>query len=249
MDEIRKRQQKGMFPGGQFTQDVNAGVYSGGGSGSGMQQSLLTADPEMERMEGIAAQRSGEIAKIAATMNEIQHLFKDMGQLVIEQGSVLDRIDFNLEEMVERGAKANKELKKAEATKKGSDRRALQCMGLMALGNIIMLFVLLIKYKVKYGWSIVGMIEYMVLMVLAASISFYLVRYKPYLCHKACPKFAWWVLPAHTNPDAPKSKSGGVSGVFKNVRQKAQAMNMAGQVAGAAGGLGAAGQAAAFMRQ
>mmetsp|Transcript_15107 Transcript_15107/g.12825 ORF Transcript_15107/g.12825 Transcript_15107/m.12825 type:complete len:94 (+) Transcript_15107:629-910(+) len=52
---------------------------------------------EMEMMEDLAQERDGDINRLVDTINELSHMFKQMNQLVIEQGTIVDRIDFNLE--------------------------------------------------------------------------------------------------------------------------------------------------------
>lgn len=44
------------------------------------------------------------------TINELSHIFKQLNQLVIDQGTLLDRIDYNIEETVENTKKAKKSL-------------------------------------------------------------------------------------------------------------------------------------------
>jgi syntaxin 16 len=44
-------------------------------------------------------QREKEVIQIARSINELASIFKDLSILVIEQGTILDRIDFNLEQV------------------------------------------------------------------------------------------------------------------------------------------------------
>lgn len=41
-------------------------------------------------------QRKGEIDKIVKQMNDLAALFREISTMVIEQGTLLDRIDFNV---------------------------------------------------------------------------------------------------------------------------------------------------------
>lgn len=45
------------------------------------------------------AQRDREIDQIAKSIAELAELFQDLSALVIDQGTMLDRIDFNIEHM------------------------------------------------------------------------------------------------------------------------------------------------------
>lgn len=53
-----------------------------------------------------------EINKLVETINELTGIFKQMAELVYEQGTILDRIDFNIEETLENTKKANIQLEK-----------------------------------------------------------------------------------------------------------------------------------------
>eukprot|EP00435_Cladocopium_sp_Y103_P069894 s617_g34.t1 len=70
------------------------------GSPGGVQMQEQLA--ELDEMEVIAAQRSSEIAQIASSVVELNRIFKDLASLVIDQGTVLDRIDFNTEKIYQR---------------------------------------------------------------------------------------------------------------------------------------------------
>ena len=56
--------------------------------------------------------RDVEINQLVDTMNELGDIFKQLNNLVIEQGNILDRIDYNIEQTLENTKKANKQLKK-----------------------------------------------------------------------------------------------------------------------------------------
>lgn len=68
---------------------------------SQQQQSQLLLDEEMapSHDEATIAQRGREIDQIAKSIAELAELFQDLSALVIDQGTMLDRIDFNIEHM------------------------------------------------------------------------------------------------------------------------------------------------------
>lgn len=59
------------------------------------QQQLFS--PTLSQSE--VATRSNEISSIAQSITELSDLFKDLNSLVIDQGTLLDRIDWNVEQM------------------------------------------------------------------------------------------------------------------------------------------------------
>jgi len=75
--------------------------------------------------------RSKEITKLVSTINDLAVLFKDLSVLVVEQGTILDRIDYNVEQ-------AHKDTKQAvvhlENTRKieksGRVRSCIMCLGM-----------------------------------------------------------------------------------------------------------------------
>lgn len=53
-------------------------------------------------MEREIAQRDNEIAALVESIEELSQIFKELAVLVIDQGTILDRIDYNMEQVVER---------------------------------------------------------------------------------------------------------------------------------------------------
>jgi t-SNARE complex subunit (syntaxin) len=54
----------------------------------------------LEHMNERASEREKEIIKVAQSINELAQLFKELNVLVLEQGTILDRIDYNIEQTV-----------------------------------------------------------------------------------------------------------------------------------------------------
>lgn len=48
----------------------------------------------------MVAERDEEIRKIAESIQELSTIFKELAVLVIDQGTILDRIDFNMEQVL-----------------------------------------------------------------------------------------------------------------------------------------------------
>lgn len=115
-------------------------------SSSGRQQMQ-----EFEDMEQIAAQRSSEIAQVAASINELHTIFKELAALVIDQGTILDRIDYNTEKIYSKTENAKGQMEKAVKRKKKNDSRTTKCLLFWVAADVIAFLILLIKYNREYG--------------------------------------------------------------------------------------------------
>ncbi len=69
-----------------------------------------TAQKRFQRNDAIIAQREREINDIANGIVELSEIFQDLQNMVIDQGTMLDRIDYNVERMVVNVEAAEKEL-------------------------------------------------------------------------------------------------------------------------------------------
>lgn len=65
---------------------------------------------ELENLEAIALDRNEKIEHLVRSINQLNELFKQMNRLVIEQGTILDRIDFNIEQVFQKTVKGKEEL-------------------------------------------------------------------------------------------------------------------------------------------
>eukprot|EP00743_Colponemidia_sp_Colp-15_P002211 GILK01002397.1.p1 GENE.GILK01002397.1~~GILK01002397.1.p1 ORF type:complete len:410 (-),score=79.59 GILK01002397.1:267-1436(-) len=94
---------------------------------------------ELESYETVANERDEAINKIVDSVNALAQLFKDLAVLVIEQGTILDRIDYNLEQTKTSLESANQELNQAEKYQKGG--RATSCiLALMLIVFFLVMF-------------------------------------------------------------------------------------------------------------
>ncbi|GAA5821714.1 hypothetical protein JCM11251_000985 [Rhodosporidiobolus azoricus] len=88
-------------------------------------------------------QRDAEIQSIAQSIADLADLFKDLSSLVIDQGTLLDRIDYNVEQMSTEVKGAVEELK--AATK--YQRRSGKCQIIFLLILLILGCLIIIAYK------------------------------------------------------------------------------------------------------
>lgn len=92
--------------------------------------------------------RDKELKEILKSIIELQELFKDFSQLVVEQGTMLDRIDFNLERTQNYIRTGNKNLERTETYQKCS--RWLICFLFLIIIVSIVAAALVIKLGFKY---------------------------------------------------------------------------------------------------
>lgn len=88
------------------------------------------------------AQREREITDIAKGIIELADIFKELQTMIIDQGTMLDRIDYNVERMNTHVKAAEKELIVAKGyQKKGAKRKVLFLLVLLVIGMFILLLV------------------------------------------------------------------------------------------------------------
>ena len=79
------------------------------------QNFLMKEEPDL-----LLQERDNELDKICKGVNNLHEMFKDMNILVNEQGTILDRIDYNIDIGYDNVSKGKKKLHEANESKKGS---------------------------------------------------------------------------------------------------------------------------------
>uniref|UniRef100_K3X8E8 t-SNARE coiled-coil homology domain-containing protein n=1 Tax=Globisporangium ultimum (strain ATCC 200006 / CBS 805.95 / DAOM BR144) TaxID=431595 RepID=K3X8E8_GLOUD len=108
----------------------------------GFNQAQIT---EVEIAEDLINERDQEIQRIAESITELATIFKELAVLVIDQGTILDRIDYNMEQVVEQTEKGIVELEQAEKIQKNN--RPAKCIGLLLVLIFIMTLLLILKHS------------------------------------------------------------------------------------------------------
>ena len=90
-------------------------------------------------------ERDQEIMRIAKSINDLGQIFKELAVLVIDQGTILDRIDYNMEQVEDKVEKGVEELEKAKELQKKS--RPLRCVVFLLVVNAILILILYFKHK------------------------------------------------------------------------------------------------------
>jgi len=89
--------------------------------------------------------RDKEIVQIAKSIEELSSIFKELAVLVIDQGTILDRIDYNMEAVVEHTKEGIDQLEKAEGSQKNA--RPMKCIICLASTILVLLLILVLKHR------------------------------------------------------------------------------------------------------
>ena len=100
-------------------------------------------------IEHLVEERDQEIRKIAESIQELSGIFKELAVLVIDQGTILDRIDFNMEQVAEHTRRGVVEIEKAEQYQKAARPRI--CIALLLFLITIMMIALILKHHPSGG--------------------------------------------------------------------------------------------------
>lgn len=103
---------------------------------SALTQDLLAPDTDLR-------QRDRELTEIAKSIASLAELFKDLSVLVIDQGTLLDSVEYNIEQTAVQMSEAVKELETATRYQKNTGRR--KCIFLLLLIIFGLILVLIFK--------------------------------------------------------------------------------------------------------
>merc|ERR1712176_1025778 len=134
--EVQSQKSGGSNGDTKFGIDLNteSDFYSGS-------QQLAVVDDLTEAVHS----RDQEIASIAQSIEELGTIFKELAVLVIDQGTILDRIDYNMEAVVEHTKTGIQQLEKAEKSQKNA--RPMKCIICLICLIAVLLVILVLKKK------------------------------------------------------------------------------------------------------
>mmetsp|Transcript_13323 Transcript_13323/g.20144 ORF Transcript_13323/g.20144 Transcript_13323/m.20144 type:complete len:325 (-) Transcript_13323:103-1077(-) len=101
----------------------------------------------LKQIERTASDRTQEILNIAKSVHELATLFQELSVLVVEQGSLLDRIDYNVEQTLDNLSKAKVHIDKADKHQKRS--RSALCIIVLIMLILVAGFILMIRQLSK----------------------------------------------------------------------------------------------------
>lgn len=147
--EVQAQKSGGLVPDSKFGLlhfDTTATAESMSGDSFFTAQQLAVVDDLTIAVQS----RDEEIIKIAQSIEELGTIFKELAVLVIDQGTILDRIDYNMEAVVESTKTGIQQLEKAEKSQRNA--RPLRCIVCLSLTIFALLTILIIKHRPRRGW-------------------------------------------------------------------------------------------------
>lgn len=103
------------------------------------QTQLLLMQEDNTKM---VAEREEEVNKIVRSIMDLNDIFKDLGHMVHEQGTILDRIDYNIEQTQVQVNEGFKQLQKADRYQR--QNRKMHCILILSVTLIVLVFLLII---------------------------------------------------------------------------------------------------------
>ncbi|KAF4359276.1 hypothetical protein F8388_009935 [Cannabis sativa] len=100
-------------------------------------------DDMMFNEHQLAKLKKSEAFSVVGSVNELAQIMKDLSVLVIDQGTIVDRIDYNIQNVATTVEEGLKQLQKAERTQKQGGM--VMCASVLVIMCFVMLALLIIK--------------------------------------------------------------------------------------------------------
>ncbi|KAK1603919.1 hypothetical protein QYE76_027592 [Lolium multiflorum] len=98
---------------------------------------------KLKKSEAFTREREREIEQVVESVNELAQIMKDLSVLVIDQGTIVDRIDYNVQNVAASVEEGYKQLQKAERTQKKGGM--VMCATVLVILIFIMIVLLILK--------------------------------------------------------------------------------------------------------
>ncbi|XP_020247948.1 syntaxin-41-like [Asparagus officinalis] len=98
---------------------------------------------QVKKSEALTREREKEIAQVVESVNDLAQIMKDLSVLVIDQGTIIDRIDYNVQNVAASVEEGFKQLQKAERTQKKGGM--VMCATVLVIMCFVMLVLLILK--------------------------------------------------------------------------------------------------------
>jgi len=110
-------------------------------SQSNTQLTQTQAQAHRTDMNSQIAKRDRELTQIAKSISELADLFQDLSNMVVEQGTVLDCVEYNVEQTNTYVQEAGQELKVAENYQRRTGRRKCICFLLLVIVGLVIVLI------------------------------------------------------------------------------------------------------------
>ncbi|KAJ6694477.1 hypothetical protein OIU85_005186 [Salix viminalis] len=98
---------------------------------------------KLKKSEAVTVEREQEIQQVVESVNELAQIMKDLSVLVIDQGTIVDRIDYNIQNVATTVEEGLKQLQKADRTQKRGGM--VMCATVLVIMCAVMLVLLILK--------------------------------------------------------------------------------------------------------
>ncbi len=121
--------------------------FFGPGDGGGAEGLTDEQHAQMLQLDRRADQRQKEIDEIVDSIRQLNQMYNELSVLVVEQGTVLDRIDYNVEMTYENVTQANVELNQANDYSAKAAKTFWYCFFILLVMIIVLLGIVIHKYQ------------------------------------------------------------------------------------------------------
>lgn len=101
----------------------------------------------VDNWEAVIDDREKRISELTKSITALYELFKDLQSLVIEQGEMIDRIDYNITLVVEYTGEAKKEITTGSTYQKKAGKKLKYLAGCLIIVLLLMIVAIIIKSK------------------------------------------------------------------------------------------------------
>ncbi|KAJ6833924.1 syntaxin-41-like [Iris pallida] len=98
---------------------------------------------QLKKSEAFTREREREIVQVVESVNELAQIMKDLSVLVIDQGTIIDRIDYNIQNVSASVEEGFKQLQKAERNQRKGGM--VTCATILVIMCFVMLVLLILK--------------------------------------------------------------------------------------------------------
>lgn len=98
---------------------------------------------KLKQSQNLTQEREREITQVVKSVNELAQIMKDLSTLVIDQGTIVDRVDYNIQNVATSVEEGYKQLQKAERHQKQGGM--VKCATVLVILCLIMIVLLIFK--------------------------------------------------------------------------------------------------------